>query len=235
MGVSKNRGTPKWMVYNGKPYQNGWFGDTPIFGNTHILFFCGGRDSWFWDDDDDISSNNYEASDMNFGNSAQLQVAFSTSNYKNLLKQFEAWCSGKQQMFGWYPTTGKAPTDTTQMWKSEKGNTMDTMDPAVSEDTGWLIHHSSILVQVLSKMFTLSPPNLQPANHPAPPCSLILPWSPVCFWLPWVFTVNFPFPFGFPTVPSEELIKEGVELSSLPSWVCQVGTWPLTSGEVDSS
>ena len=23
MGVSKNRGTPKWMVYNGKPYQNG--------------------------------------------------------------------------------------------------------------------------------------------------------------------------------------------------------------------
>ena len=23
MGVSKNRGTPKWMVYNGKPYENG--------------------------------------------------------------------------------------------------------------------------------------------------------------------------------------------------------------------
>ena len=22
MGVSKNRGTPKWMVYDGKPYQN---------------------------------------------------------------------------------------------------------------------------------------------------------------------------------------------------------------------
>ena len=36
MGVSKNRGTPKWMVYNGKPYQNGWFGGTPIFGNTHM-------------------------------------------------------------------------------------------------------------------------------------------------------------------------------------------------------
>ena len=37
MGVSKNSGTPKWMVYNGKPYQNGWFGGpTPIFGNTHI-------------------------------------------------------------------------------------------------------------------------------------------------------------------------------------------------------
>ena len=23
VGVSKNRGTPKWMVYNGKPYLNG--------------------------------------------------------------------------------------------------------------------------------------------------------------------------------------------------------------------
>ena len=30
MGVSKNRGTPKWMV------ENGWFGGTPIFGNTPI-------------------------------------------------------------------------------------------------------------------------------------------------------------------------------------------------------
>ena len=36
MGVPKNRGTPKWMVYNGKPYWNGWFGGTIIFGHTHI-------------------------------------------------------------------------------------------------------------------------------------------------------------------------------------------------------
>ena len=36
MDVSKNSGTPKWMVYNGKPYENGWFGGTHIFGNTHI-------------------------------------------------------------------------------------------------------------------------------------------------------------------------------------------------------
>ena len=36
-GFSKNRGTPKWMVYNGKPYWNGWFGGTNILGNTHIL------------------------------------------------------------------------------------------------------------------------------------------------------------------------------------------------------
>ena len=34
MGVSKNRGTLKWMVW--KPYQNGWFGGTTIFGNIHI-------------------------------------------------------------------------------------------------------------------------------------------------------------------------------------------------------
>ena len=31
MGVSKNRGTPKWMIYNGKPYWNGWFGGTNHF------------------------------------------------------------------------------------------------------------------------------------------------------------------------------------------------------------
>ena len=37
IGVSKNRDTPKWMVYYEKPYQNGWFGGTLIFGNTHIL------------------------------------------------------------------------------------------------------------------------------------------------------------------------------------------------------
>ena len=37
MGVSLNGGTPKWMVYNGKPYLNGWFGGTPIFGNTQML------------------------------------------------------------------------------------------------------------------------------------------------------------------------------------------------------
>ena len=36
MGVSKNRGTPKWMVYDGIPYQNGWFGGTPIFKNIHF-------------------------------------------------------------------------------------------------------------------------------------------------------------------------------------------------------
>ena len=36
-------GTPKWMVYNGKPYLNGWFGGTTIFGNTQktlSFFFC---------------------------------------------------------------------------------------------------------------------------------------------------------------------------------------------------
>ena len=41
MGVSKNRGTPKWMVYNGKPCQNGWFGGTTIFGNHHMANMYG--------------------------------------------------------------------------------------------------------------------------------------------------------------------------------------------------
>ena len=36
MGVSSNGGTPEWMVYNGKPYENGWFGGTIILGNPHI-------------------------------------------------------------------------------------------------------------------------------------------------------------------------------------------------------
>ena len=36
--VSKNSGTPKWMVYNWKPDKNGWFGGTTIFGNIHIYF-----------------------------------------------------------------------------------------------------------------------------------------------------------------------------------------------------
>ena len=30
-------GTPKWLVYNGKPYLNGWFRGTSILGNLHML------------------------------------------------------------------------------------------------------------------------------------------------------------------------------------------------------
>ena len=38
MGVSKNRGTPKWMVdFMENPMKNGGFGGTTIFGNTHIV------------------------------------------------------------------------------------------------------------------------------------------------------------------------------------------------------
>ena len=41
MGVSENRGTPKWMVYNGKPYYIKWmiwgYRDTTIFGNIHMF------------------------------------------------------------------------------------------------------------------------------------------------------------------------------------------------------
>ena len=40
MGVSKNMGTPKWMVDNGKPYWN------PIFGNIYICFTFPNDDTW---------------------------------------------------------------------------------------------------------------------------------------------------------------------------------------------
>ena len=48
MGVSKNRGTPKWMVYNGNTIEMDDLGVPPIFGNTHInrLCFKGGRPEW---------------------------------------------------------------------------------------------------------------------------------------------------------------------------------------------
>ena len=38
MGVSKNRGTPKWMVYNGKPYEqmDDLGGKPPLFLETSI-------------------------------------------------------------------------------------------------------------------------------------------------------------------------------------------------------
>ena len=36
MGVSENSGTPKWMVYNGNPYESGWFGGTIILGHISI-------------------------------------------------------------------------------------------------------------------------------------------------------------------------------------------------------
>ena len=48
LGVSKNRGTPKWMVYNGKPYWNWWFGgkthywekETTFLQTLYILWRC---------------------------------------------------------------------------------------------------------------------------------------------------------------------------------------------------
>ena len=35
--VSKNRGTPKWMVYNGNPIKMDDLGVPLFFGNTHFL------------------------------------------------------------------------------------------------------------------------------------------------------------------------------------------------------
>ena len=39
MGVSKNNGTPKWMVYRENPIEMDDFGGTIIFGNTHINIY----------------------------------------------------------------------------------------------------------------------------------------------------------------------------------------------------
>ena len=39
MKLSINVGFPKWMVYNGKSYLNGWFRATPILGNIHMWFY----------------------------------------------------------------------------------------------------------------------------------------------------------------------------------------------------
>ena len=36
MEVSYNGGSPKWMVYSGKSYLNGWFGGIPFLGNHNI-------------------------------------------------------------------------------------------------------------------------------------------------------------------------------------------------------
>ena len=36
MGVSQDRGTSKWMIYNGNPYLKWMIWGTTIFGNTHI-------------------------------------------------------------------------------------------------------------------------------------------------------------------------------------------------------
>ena len=39
MGVSKNRGTPKWMVYNGKPYEQMDDLGVPLFSETSVHIY----------------------------------------------------------------------------------------------------------------------------------------------------------------------------------------------------
>ena len=41
MGVSKNGGTPKRMVYNGNSHKNWWFRGTTINGNSHMTMHTG--------------------------------------------------------------------------------------------------------------------------------------------------------------------------------------------------
>ena len=43
MEVSINGGTPKWLVYNGKSHENGWWLRLPLFQETSILSCFGQR------------------------------------------------------------------------------------------------------------------------------------------------------------------------------------------------
>ncbi len=52
MGVSKNKGTPKWMVYNGKPYFQmddlgvPLFWETPIYHHIMVCLGVSLIDNW---------------------------------------------------------------------------------------------------------------------------------------------------------------------------------------------
>ena len=50
LGVCRNGVTPKWMVYKGNPYSNGWFWGTPIHRNPHLGSFSSIRPNLhrFW-------------------------------------------------------------------------------------------------------------------------------------------------------------------------------------------
>ena len=53
MGVSQNRGTPKWMVYNGKnPIKMDPFGGNPLFSETSICVTLGRAWNRFHQGDD---------------------------------------------------------------------------------------------------------------------------------------------------------------------------------------
>ena len=46
LGVSKNSGTPKWMVYNGEPLSKWMIWGYPYFWNTHIFSATSSRSNW---------------------------------------------------------------------------------------------------------------------------------------------------------------------------------------------
>ena len=69
---TKNRGfPPKWMVYNGKPYKNGWFGGTPIFWK-HLLYL-------FWKSARLDSFKGFQP--MGFGDQGSMNMAFDLDWY----------------------------------------------------------------------------------------------------------------------------------------------------------
>lgn len=125
-------------------------------------------------------------------------------------------------MLGGYPTTGKALPDTTHLQFLH---------------IGWLIHHSSIpcaKAGFIQNVYTLHPKFATCNKKNQPPAVFSLSFSMVfCsffFWLFWLSPRSIPRVYRSLVPSLQELIKEGVELSSLPTWVCQADgltRWPL--------
>ena len=122
-------------------------------------------------------------------------------------------------MLGGYPTTGKALPDTTHLQFLH---------------IGWLIHHSSIpcaKAGFIQNVYTLHPKFATCNKKNQPPAVFSLSFSMVfCsffFWLFWLSPRSIPRVYRSLVPSLQELIKEGVELSSLPTWVCQADGWPV--------
>ena len=96
MVVSINGGTPKWMVYNGKYHENGWFGGTPISGNLHIGIHPGGESSWksHWTRDLRLRSNIFHSNllESTLGRSTDPFRMASSLAHKNIQNNIMGLC-----------------------------------------------------------------------------------------------------------------------------------------------
>ena len=74
----------KWMVYNGKPYWNGWFGDTIIFENIHI-FIANPSHSWLQ------RVPSHLTGPVTFGPSLVSCILEATLRKRSILKPWANW------------------------------------------------------------------------------------------------------------------------------------------------